>query len=223
MASGPALAWPSVAGRKLGLEVCNLGYGGSARGEMTSALLLANTPAEVISIAFGMNAWSRVPHTPALLAEEVRAFITLIRRRPPTTALVVVSPASATRRRGLRQPHGSDAGRAAQRHGGAVRELIEAGDDRLFLVEGAGVFGADDLADGVYPGDEGHKRLAAAFSKHVAPLMEELRTAAAIRLHSAMVGVGRVDSGRRFGRRRRPGRPDRVGLNRGGFRCTRFR
>ena len=190
LASGPALAWPAVAGRKLGLEVCNLGYGGSARGDMTSALLLANTPAEIISIAFGMNAWSRVPHTPALLAEEVRAFVALIRRRPPTTVIVVVSPSLRPDAEGSANALGATLADLRSAMESAVRELIDAGDDRLFLVEGASVFGADDLADGVYPSDEGHKRLAAAFSKHVAPLMGELRTAAATRLQSAVLAVG---------------------------------
>ncbi len=186
LASGPAVAWPAVAGRKLGLEVCNLGYSGSAHAEMTSAMLLAHTPAEIISIAFGMNTWSKVPHTPALLAEELRAFIGLIRRRPPATPVVVMSP--------VLRPDAEDAVnalgatmaelRAAMEE--VVRTAVADGDDKLILVEGADVLRASELADGVYPGTEGHKRLAAAFSKYVSPLMTPLRAAAAKRLAAEM-------------------------------------
>src|ERR1700722_12472391 len=86
------MAWPAVAGRKLGLDVCNFGYAGTARPETTAALMLAETPAEVISIAFGLNNWSRVPHTEGLMAEEVRCFLSVVREGHPDVPIVVVSP-----------------------------------------------------------------------------------------------------------------------------------
>ena len=49
-----------------------------------------------------------------------------------------------------------------------TRELIAAGDAHLTLVEGGDLIGADDLPDGIHPGDHGHAVLADAFGGAVA-------------------------------------------------------
>ena len=41
-------------------------------------------------------------------------------------------------------------------------------DERIALVEGRDLVGADDLPDGVHPGDRGHAVLAAAFGDAIA-------------------------------------------------------
>jgi lysophospholipase L1-like esterase len=181
LASSPSLSWPAVAGRKLGFDVVNLGYAGSARGDTSLAEMLADTPAEAISIAIGSNAWSRIPHTADLMAEEIRAFISLVRSGQPSTPIVVVSP--TLRPDAEDKPNRLGATMADLRIAmeEAVRERMAGGDARLFLVEGARVLEEDDLEDGVYPGDEGHKRLAAAVSKYLSPIMNELREAALAR------------------------------------------
>ncbi|GEM_PF-1291668 len=198
LASSPSMAWPALAGRKLGLDVCNLGYAGSARGDTAMAVHLADTPAEVVSVSVGFTPWGRVPSTPGLVAEQLRAFLAVVRAGHPNAPLVVVSPT-------LRP----DAEQAANRAGAtlaelrlaaeeAVRERMAAGDGRLFLVEGATVVSSADLADGVYPGDEGHKRLAAAVGKYLTPLMEELRQSALARWQEEVVAsvasVGSIGS-----------------------------
>ena len=48
------------------------------------------------------------------------------------------------------------------------RDRLAAGDDNIVLVPGAGVLGADLLADGIHPGDAGHARLAEVFGSAVA-------------------------------------------------------
>ena len=178
LASAPAMAWPAVAGRKLGLDVCNLGYAGTARGETTSALMLAEIPAEVVSIAFGLNNWSRVPHTKTLMAEEVRCFLSVVRKGHPETPIVVVSP--TVRPDAENEPNRVGATLAELRTAmeQTVRTCIDEGDERLFLVEGLAVVDPDDLEDGIYPGDEGHRRLAAAVSKILAPRLADLQMAA---------------------------------------------
>ena len=181
LASCPAMAWPAVAARKLGLNLCNFGYAGSARGESSSAILLADTPAEVISIGFGHTNWSRVPHSPGLMAEEIRAFLKIVRSGHPETPVVVMSP--IVRPDAENEPNRLGATLADLRVAmeESVREVVAAGDSRLFLTEGASVLGEADLEDGVYPGDEGHKRLAAAISKYLSPLKTELKQAALAR------------------------------------------
>jgi len=177
LASAPAMAWPAVAGRKLGLDVCNLGYAGTARGETTSALMMAETPAEVVSIAFGLNNWSRVPHTTGLMSEEVRCFLSVVRAGHPEIPIVVVSPTA--------RPDAED---SPNRVGATLAELrlameeavldLSADDEMLFLVHGRSVVDPEDLEDGIYPGDEGHRRLAAAVSKILVPHLADLQLAA---------------------------------------------
>ena len=60
----------------------------------------------------------------------------------------------------------------------AVRERMISGDVRLHLVEGSTVVGVADLADGRYPGDDGHIRIAAAVGKVISPLVGDLRARA---------------------------------------------
>ncbi len=169
LASAPAMAWPAVAGRKLGLDVCNLGYAGTARGETTSAVLLAETPAEVVSIAFGLNNWSRVPHTTGLMAEEVRCFLSVVRRGHPEVPIVVVSPTARPDAEDTPNRVGATLAELRLSMEETVLDCIADGDKMLFLVEGLTAVGPEDLEDGIYPGDEGHRRLAAAVSRFSFP------------------------------------------------------
>jgi lysophospholipase L1-like esterase len=178
LASAPAMAWPAVAGRKLGLDVCNLGYAGTARGETTSALMLAETPAEVVTIAFGLNNWSRVPHTVGLMAEEVRCFLSVVRQGHPEIPVVVVSPTARPDAEDVPNRVGATLAELRQAMEETVLDTIAQGDDMLFLVQGLAVVDPEDLEDGMYPGDEGHRRLAAAVAKILVPHLPDLQSAA---------------------------------------------
>jgi lysophospholipase L1-like esterase len=178
LASSPSMAWPSVVARKLGLDVCNLAYAGSAHGEIPSAALLADTPAEGITIAYGVNCWNRIPHSAGLMAETIRAFLGVVRSGHPDTPVVVLSPLLRPDAESVPNRLGATMADLRVAMEEAVRECMAAGDNNLFLVEGGTVVGAGDLADGVYPADEGHKRIAAAVGKHLSPLMPALRKAA---------------------------------------------
>ncbi|MEV6754494.1 GDSL-type esterase/lipase family protein [Streptomyces sp. NPDC051214] len=154
--SRPHLAWPALAGRALGVETVNLGYAGAARGELASAEQLATLDADFITLAFGTNCWSRVPHTARLLYETARAFLDLVRRGHPAVPLLVVSP--------VVRP---DAETVPNVLGATLRDLrtameraaLDAGAD---LLPGGGLLDAGHLVDGVHPGDAGHALLAEA-------------------------------------------------------------
>jgi len=178
LASSPALAWPAVTARKLGLDLCNLGFSGSVRSDPGAAIGLADTSAELISISLGANSWGRFPHTPAMCMDELRAILALVREGHPDAPIVVVSP--------LLRPDAED---TPNRLGATltelriameetVRERMLAGDVRLHLVEGSTLVAPCDLDDGIYPGDEGHIRVAAAVGKVLSPLMTSLRASA---------------------------------------------
>ncbi|MFF1712406.1 GDSL-type esterase/lipase family protein [Streptomyces sp. NPDC058268] len=161
--SRPHLAWPARAGRALGVETVNLGYAGAARGELASAEQLAALEADLITLAFGTNCWSRTPHSAGLLYETTRAFLALVRRGHPEVPLLVVSP--------VLRP---DAETTPNALGATLRDLrtaVEraARDAGADLLPGGELLNAGHLVDGVHPGDEGHELLAKAVAAAQAP------------------------------------------------------
>ena len=54
-ATRPTATWPAVAARRGGVELVNLGFGGSALLDPFTARTLQDTPADVISIKIGIN------------------------------------------------------------------------------------------------------------------------------------------------------------------------
>jgi lysophospholipase L1-like esterase len=171
IASGPAQGWAAIAARKAGLDLVNLGYAGAGRGEIVSAEHIAAMSADIITIAYGASCWTRTPHSTGMVEEGLRAFLDVLRMDHPTTPIVVVSP--VLRLDAEDTPNKLGATLADIRHAieSVTRERIVAGDATLSLVAGAGVINADHLADGIHPGDEGHKRIAAAVGKALTTAM----------------------------------------------------
>jgi lysophospholipase L1-like esterase len=167
--STPAAAWPAVAGRSLGLDAINMGYAGAARGEIVSAEHIAELQADVITVAHGTNCWSRTPHTAAMVAEGMRAFLDVVRQGHPETPIVVVSP--------IVRP---DAETTPNRLGATLVDLRAAIEDvamerpDVTLVQGLPLVTPEQLPDGIHPGDEGH----AAIAGEVAAVLTALRESA---------------------------------------------
>jgi len=165
IASGPAGSWPAIAARTHGLDVVNLGYAGSARGEIVSAEQLAGIEADVISISHGTNCWTRTPHSFDQMLANTTAFLHVVREGHPDTPIVVCTP--------VLRP---DAEETPNRLGATLRDIRAAidraargrDDDRLTVVDGDGLLTAELLPDGIHPGDEGHEILARAFGGAVA-------------------------------------------------------
>jgi lysophospholipase L1-like esterase len=168
IASGPSGAWPAVAARRFGLDVVNLGYAGSARGELPSAQQIAALHADVISISHGTNCWTRIPFSAALFREQTRAFLAIVREGHPDTPIVVTSPILRPDAEDTPNVLGATLVDLRTTMEDVARELLEAGDAQLTLVEGGDLVGADDLPDGIHPGDHGHAVLADAFGSAVA-------------------------------------------------------
>jgi lysophospholipase L1-like esterase len=164
-ATSPALSWAAVTSRERGLDVTNMGYAGSARGELASADQIAGLPAEVISLMFGTNCWSMMPFTPALMRSTTEAFLKIVRAGHPGVPIIVVSP--------ITRP---DAEATINRGGASLADLrraqedaVRAGDDNLVtLMPGADLVDRALLADGVHPGDAGHRALADAIGAALA-------------------------------------------------------
>jgi lysophospholipase L1-like esterase len=157
VASGPAYCWPAIAARQHRLDLVNLGYAGSCRGELASAEQLARLPADVISLGYGTNCWTRLPYSRALLAANLRAFLSILREGHPETPIVVWSP--VIRPDAEHTPNRLGATLADLR--AEIEEFAETADPAVDLVRGLPLLSGDQLPDGVHPGDEGHAIMAA--------------------------------------------------------------
>ncbi len=162
----PAHSWPATVGRTLGLDTVNLGYAGSAHGELAVAEQLAALEADAITLAFGTNCWSGVPMSPALLQETVRAFLTLVRQGHPHTPLLVVSPVLRPGAENTPNRLGATLGELRTAMELAVTDHIDGRHGAgVALIPGREVLGPGQLADGVHPDDDGHVALAAAVTE----------------------------------------------------------
>jgi lysophospholipase L1-like esterase len=171
IASGPSGAWPAVAGRQHGLDVCNLGYAGSARGEIPSAEQIAKLSAEVISISHGTNCWTRIPFSADMMQAGTTAFLEIVRQGHPATPIVVASPILRPDAESTPNRLGASLGDLREAVEEATRRRIDGGDARLWLVAGRDLIGPELLADGIHPNDEGHRVLARVIGGKVAEVL----------------------------------------------------
>jgi lysophospholipase L1-like esterase len=160
VASGPAGSWPAITARRYGLDVVNLGYAGAARGEIATAEQIAALQADVISIAYGTNCWSRTPQSRALFRENLRAFLAIVREGHPATPLVVASPIVFPEAESAPNRLGATLSHLRAEVEDVVTSRRRAGDKQLFLVRGLPLLTTDQLPDGSHPGDQGHHLLA---------------------------------------------------------------
>jgi lysophospholipase L1-like esterase len=163
-ASSPARSWLATAGRERSMDTVNLGFAGSARGEIVLAEQIAVLHADVITVAYGTNCWSTIPHSADMVRANTEAFLRIIRAAHRDVPVVVVSP--------LIRPDAEDRPNALGATHADIRAAIEhtvaQGNDPLTtLLPGADLLSADLLADGIHPGDEGHRELATAIGLEV--------------------------------------------------------
>jgi lysophospholipase L1-like esterase len=196
IASGPAQAWAAIAARKAGLDLVNMGYAQSGRGDIASAEHLAALEADVIPISYGASCWSRVPHNAAMIEVGLDAFLDIVRQGHPETPIVVMSPVAWP-----------EADHAPNRLGATLHDIrgsvesvthwrIREGDINLALLPGHDVIDEWYLTDGIYPGDEGHKRIAAAVGKYLfAARYGSLHTLAMSALEEEDASLNAADAG----------------------------
>ena len=206
LASSPVGSWPALVGRMLGLDICNLGCSGTTRLEPAVAQMIARTPAEAVVVAVGTGCWSRPPHSVDMLVAELVAFLQLVRAGHPDVPLLVMSPTCRPAAEDTPNVFGAtlaDLRRAAE---DTVAELAIA-DERLMLLDGLGILGPDDLEDGTYPGDDGHKRIAGAVRKVLAARADSLKQAAVARWQEEVLASSPAFAGMAQPARRSPPRP----------------
>ncbi|GAB3702752.1 SGNH/GDSL hydrolase family protein [Mariniluteicoccus flavus] len=91
-ATRPTGIWPVVAARLAGVDLVNLGFGGSALLDPFVARHIRDTPADVISMKVGINVVGRDVMRLRAFGPAVHGMLDTIRDGHPTTPLLVVSP-----------------------------------------------------------------------------------------------------------------------------------
>ncbi|WP_340380869.1 GDSL-type esterase/lipase family protein [Streptomyces sp. SS7] len=196
-AASPTGIWPALAARLAGMELINLGLGGSALLDPFTARALRDTPADLISVKIGINLVNTDLMRLRAFGPAVHGFLDTIREGRPTVPLVVVSPilcpmhedtpgptaldfSAAASGQPWFQPMGDPAevafGKLTLR---VVRDtlarLVEqraADDPHLHYVDGRDLYGEADAAelplpDGLHPDAATHRRMGERFAERL--------------------------------------------------------
>ena len=91
-AASPSTTWPAVAAALGGVELVNLGLGGSAMLDPFTARTVRDTPADLVSIKIGINLVNGDLMRVRAFAPAVHGFLDTIRDGHPDTPLLVISP-----------------------------------------------------------------------------------------------------------------------------------
>jgi len=90
--ASPTATWPALAAARGGVDLVNLGLGGSALLDPFVARLLRDTPADLISLKLGINLVNADLLRRRALGPAIHGYLDTIREGHPTTPLLVVSP-----------------------------------------------------------------------------------------------------------------------------------
>ncbi len=194
-AASPTGTWPAVAAARAGLDLINLGFGGSAMLDPFTARTLRDTPADLISVKLGINLVNADVMRLRAFTPAVHGFLDLIRDGHPSTPLLVVSPilcpvhedtpgpsaidvAALSAGRVLFQATGDPADRATGRLTlNVIREELArivaeraADDPNLTYLDGRELYGPDDVAelpmpDRLHPDTATHRLMGERFAK----------------------------------------------------------
>jgi hypothetical protein len=195
-AASPSTTWPALAATAGGVDLVNLGLGGSALLDPFTARTMRDHPADLISVKIGINVVNTDLMRLRAFTPAVHGFLDTIRQGHPTTPLLVVSailcpiqedtpgpvaidPASLGTDQVRFVATGDPAGRAAGKLTLAVirEELARvvgrraAQDPNLHHLDGRRLYGEADAAelplpDQLHPDAETHRLIARRFAEH---------------------------------------------------------
>jgi lysophospholipase L1-like esterase len=194
-AASPTTTWPALAASLAGVELINLGLGGSALLDPFTARALRDTAADLISVKIGINLVNTDLMRLRAFTPAVHGFLDTIREGHPTTPLLVVSPILCPIHEDTPGPSVPDfsalsagrlrfraAGDPAERANGkltltVIRDelarIVEqraAEDPNLHLLDGRDLYGDADsaelpLPDELHPDAATHRRIGERFAK----------------------------------------------------------
>ncbi|GGR38656.1 GDSL-type esterase/lipase family protein [Streptomyces netropsis] len=193
-AASPSTTWPALAGSLGGVELTNLGLGGSALLDPFTARALRDTPADLISVKIGINLVNTDLMRLRAFGPAVHGFLDTVREGHPTAPLLVVSPVLCPIHEDTPGPSAPDfsnvragrlqfraAGDPAERAAGkltlnVIRDelarIVEhraADDPNLHYLDGRDLYGEADFAelplpDQLHPDAATHRRIGERFA-----------------------------------------------------------
>lgn len=192
-ATSPSEIWPAVAARRGGVELVNLGLGGSAMVDPFLARVMRDTPADLISVKLGINVVNADAMRVRAFVPAVNGFLDTIRDGHPETPIVLISPIFCAIHEHTTGPGAFDpdsfatgkvkfiaTGTPGDESQGRLtlsvirRELAalaerRASDPNLFFLDGTELYGEADaellpLPDDLHPGPEAHQLIGNRFA-----------------------------------------------------------
>jgi GDSL-like Lipase/Acylhydrolase family len=193
-AARPTGTWPAVAASLSGVELVNLGLGGSALLDPFVARTLRDTPADLISVKIGINLVNADLMRLRAFTPAVHGFLDTVREGHPATPLLVVSPILCPMHEDTPGPTVPDltavgegrlcftaGGDPAERAFGkltlgVIRDELarivaqrSPEDPHLHYLDGRGLYGEADatelpLPDGLHPDDATHRLMGERFA-----------------------------------------------------------
>ncbi|MEU7608230.1 GDSL-type esterase/lipase family protein [Micromonospora sp. NPDC049204] len=191
-AAHPSAIWPALAAAEGGVELVNLGFGGSALLDPFTARAMRDIPADLISLKIGINIVNSDVMRLRAFAPAVHGFLDTVREGHPTTPLLVVSAILCPVQEDTPGPLAPDfeggtlrfkaTGDPAERSAGRLTlnviraelaRIVEqrtADDPNLHYLDGRDLYGEADYAelplpDEVHPDPAGHRRIAQNFAR----------------------------------------------------------
>ncbi|WP_371633966.1 GDSL-type esterase/lipase family protein [Streptomyces sp. NBC_01259] len=193
-AASPTTTWPALAASLGGVELVNLGLGGSALLDPFTARAMRDTPADLISVKIGLNLVNADLMRLRAFTPAVHGFLDTIREGHPTAPLLVVSPVLCPIHEDTPGPSMPDfsnlsegrlqfkaMGDPSERAAGkltlnvireALSDLVEqraADDPNLYYLDGRALYGEQDfvelpLPDQLHPDAATHRRMGDRFA-----------------------------------------------------------
>ncbi|MEV0774879.1 GDSL-type esterase/lipase family protein [Streptomyces sp. NPDC050428] len=193
-AASPTTTWPALAASLGGVDLINLGLGGSALLDPFTARTMRDTPADLISVKLGINLVNVDLMRLRAFTTAVHGFLDTIREGHPTAPLLVVSPILCPIHEDTPGPSAPDfsaisegrlrflaAGDPAERDGGkltlnVIRDELArivrqraAEDPNLHYLDGRELYGEADYAelplpDELHPDAPTHRRIGERFA-----------------------------------------------------------
>jgi hypothetical protein len=192
VADRPTGTWPAVAARLAGVDLVNLGFGGSAMLDPFVARAIRDIPADQISLKLGINVVNQDLLRRRALAPAVHGYLDTIRDGHPDTPIRLISPVHCAIHESTPGPTAPDMaalaeGRMAFVAAGdpgdvargsltleVVREVLadvvdRRGDPHLTYVDGLALYGAADaerlpLPDNLHPDSAAHRLIGERFA-----------------------------------------------------------
>ncbi|WP_030189745.1 GDSL-type esterase/lipase family protein [Streptomyces violaceorubidus] len=194
-AASPTTTWPALAASLGGVELVNLGLGGSALLDPFTARAMRDTPADLISVKIGINVVNADVMRLRAFGPAVHGFLDTIREGHPTVPLLVVSPILCPVQEDTPGPLAPDfsgiaegsvrfvaTGDPAERASGkltlnVIRDELSrivtqraADDENLYYLDGRELYGQTDavdlpLPDNIHPDAATHRLIGERFAK----------------------------------------------------------